>query len=351
MSKRQMRSMLKSMAGGGPVELTSPLASVKKLARLAFVAQQFGYEYADAGHGGSQGNALKLLIVPDPSPQARARAAQNWAQYPNAHDGFSLPPLVPDAFELLKTRITFDLTGRQAEKRVGYGALGATAGCAVLGVRLGGTGADFGVAAAVWVVLMAVCGAGFAVNRRRNAASGARLKAAGFAPVTDATGRLRYLPPGVGAGAGTGAGQGRNPYGAGLPAQAPPQAPAHAPAQPPYVPYGTAPAAAPGYGYPQTYPQAQPGPYAQAQPQPGAYAQPQPGAYPDPHPQPGAYAQPHPHAQPHPQPTPYAQPQPYPPQYPHSPQASQAPQAARAPQAPSYPQAQPPAPYGPPPQG
>ena len=102
MSKRQMRSMLKSMAGGGPVELTSPLASVKKLARLAFVAQQFGYEYADAGHGGSQGNALKLLIVPDPSPQARARAAQNWAQYPNAHDGSSLPPLVPDAFELLQ---------------------------------------------------------------------------------------------------------------------------------------------------------------------------------------------------------------------------------------------------------
>ncbi|MFF6800589.1 hypothetical protein [Streptomyces sp. NPDC012616] len=339
MSKRQMRSMLKSMAGGGPVELTSPLASVKKLARLAFVAQQFGYEYADAGHGGSQGNALKLLIVPDPSPQARARAAQNWAQYPNAHDGFSLPPLVPDAFELLKTRITFDLTGRQAEKRVGYGALGATAGCAVLGIRLGGTGADFGVAAAVWVVLMAVCGAGFAVNRRRNAASGARLKAAGFAPVTDATGRLRYLPPGAGAGAG--AGQGRNPYGAGLPAQAPPQAPAHAPAQPPYGPYGTAPAAAPGYGYPQ----AQPGPYPQAQP----------GPYPDP--QPGAYAQHHPHAQPHRQPTPYAQPQPYPPQYPHSPQASQvpqapqAPQAARAPQAPSYPQAQPPAPYGPPPQG
>ncbi|MDX5564491.1 hypothetical protein PYK79_15680, partial [Streptomyces sp. ID05-04B] len=227
MSKRQMRSMLKSMAGGGPVELTSPLASVKKLARLAFVAQQFGYEYADAGHGGSQGNALKLLIVPDPSPQARARAAQNWAQYPNAHDGFSLPPLVPDAFELLRTRITFDLTGRQAEKRMGYGALGATAGCAVLGIRLGATGADFGVAAAVWVALMALCGVGFAVNRRRNATSGARLKAAGFAPVTDATGRLRYLPPGVGAG--TGAGHGGNPYGAGLPARTPPSGPPNPP--------------------------------------------------------------------------------------------------------------------------
>ncbi|MGQ4362681.1 hypothetical protein [Streptomyces sp. SAS_272] len=366
MSKRQMRSMLKSMAGGGPVELTSPLASVKKLARLAFVAQQFGYEYADAGHGGSQGNALKLLIVPDPSPQARARAAQNWAQYPNAHDGFSLPPLVPDAFELLRTRITFDLTGRQAEKRMGYGALGATAGCAVLGIRLGATGADFGVAAAVWVVLMAVCGTGFAVNRRRNAASGARLKAAGFTPVTDATGRLRYLPAGVGAGAG--AGPGRNPYGAGLPAQAP--------ASPPSGPYGAAPAAAPGYGYPyqpqqpqqpqqpphphqqpQPYQQShhqppqpyqhQPGPYSQHDPQPDPYAghqhqqQPQPGPYAQPQPQP------HPQHQPPQQPAPYGRPQPYPQQYPYSPQA---PEAPSAPQAPPYPQPQQPAPYDRPPQ-
>ncbi|MEH0444319.1 hypothetical protein QA811_11715 [Streptomyces sp. B21-102] len=386
MSKRQMRSMLKSMAGGGPVELTSPLASVKKLARLAFVAQQFGYEYADAGHGGSQGNALKLLIVPDPSPQARARAAQNWAQYPNAHDGSSLPPLVPDAFELLRTRITFDLTGRQAEKRMGYGALGATAGCAVLGIRLGATGADFGVAAAVWVVLMAVCGAGFAVNRRRNAASGARLKAAGFAPVTDATGRLRYLPPGVGTGAGTG--PGRNPYGGGTPAQAPAHAPAQTPAsppaQPPYGPYGAAPAAAPGYGYPYqpqqpTHPQQPPQPYQQshqqqppqpyqqqpdlyAQPQPGPYAQPHPqpdpyappGSYapPQPHPQPDPYTQPGPYAQPQPHPpTPYGQPQPYPQQYPYSPQAAEAPQAPPIPQAPPYPQPQQPAPYDRPPQG
>ncbi|MGW1269582.1 hypothetical protein [Streptomyces sp. NPDC002491] len=360
-----MRSMLKSMAGGGPVEVTSPLASVKKLARLAFVAQQFGYEYADAGHGGSQGNALKLLIVPDPSPQARARAARNWAQYPNAHDGFSLPPLVPDAFELLRTRITFDLTGRQADKRMGYGALGATAGCAVLGIRLGATGADFGVAAAVWVVLMAVCGAGFAVNRRRNAASGARLKAAGFTPVTDATGRLRYLPPGTGAGAA--AGPGANPYGGALPPQAPVHAPAHAPAQapaqtsaappaqPPYGPYGAAPAAAPGYGYPQQpyqptpyQPTAyqEPQPYQNPHQQPDPYGQPgpyvQPGPYDQPQPQSGPSGQHPPHSQHQPAPEPYPDPQSYPQpqQYPYSPQAP------HVPQVPPYPQSQPPAPYG-----
>jgi hypothetical protein len=348
--KRQMRSMLKSMAGGGPVELTSPLASVRKLARLAFVAQEFGYEYADAGHGGSRGNALKLLIVPDPSPQARARAAQNWARYPNAHDGSSLPPLVPQAFELLRTRITFDLTGRHAEKRIGYGALAATAACAVLGIRLGATGDDFGVAAAVWVVLMAACGAGFAVNRRRNAAAGARLKAAGFDPVTDATGRLRYLPPPPGTEAA--AGPGHNPYGGGRPAQPPAHAPAPPPtppAQPPYSPgspsdpYGTVPAAAPGYGYPQQ--PHQPMPYQQPEPyrQPQAYAQPQPYQQPQPYAQPDPYAQPGPYAQP--------QPQPHPDTYPHSAQAPDASQAPQTPQAPPCPPPRPPAPYGRQPQG
>ncbi|MFI5796137.1 hypothetical protein [Streptomyces sp. NPDC051677] len=287
MSKRQVQNMLRLMAGGEPVELTSPMASVKKLARLAFVAQQFGYEYADVRQGGSRGSALKMLIVPDPAPQARARAAQNWAQYPNASDGVSLPPVVPDAFELLKARINFDLTGKSAEKRMGYGALGVTAGCAILGVRLGGTSTDFIAAAVAWVVLMGVFGIGFVVTRHRNAKFAARLQAAGFAPMTDGTGRVRYLPPGATAG------YGQNPYGA--------------------VPTGGG-----GYGHPQPQPHQpqahqpqphqQPGPYGQQQPypQPGPYGQQQP------YPQPGPYGQ----QQPYPQPQAQPYPQPYP-QQPH----------------------------------
>lgn len=59
------------------------MATMRKLTRLAFIAQQFGYEYADVWQGsGPRGNGCVILIVPDPSPQARARAAQNWARYP-----------------------------------------------------------------------------------------------------------------------------------------------------------------------------------------------------------------------------------------------------------------------------
>ncbi|MEU7471710.1 hypothetical protein AB0A94_24845 [Streptomyces sp. NPDC044984] len=279
MSKRQTRKMLQLMASGEPVELTSAMASVKKLAGLAFVAQQFGYEYADVRQGGGNNSQLKMLIVPDHSPQARARAAQNWAQYPNAGDGVSVPPLVPDAFELLKARINFDLTGKSAEKRMGYGALGVSIGCVILAYRLGGTSSDFVISAVIWLALMAVFGIGLVVTRKRNAKFAARLQAAGFAPVTDETGRVRYLPPG-GQAPGHGNPFGGGPYGAqgpGVPTPAPgmpapaPGMPAPAYGQQPPTPYAPP---QPGYGQLAPYgappqpPVQAPGPYAPLQSQP-----------------------------------------------------------------------------------
>ncbi|MFF4269242.1 hypothetical protein [Streptomyces sp. NPDC001536] len=292
MSKRQVQKMLRLMASGEPVELTSAMASVKKLGRLAFIAQQFGYEYADVRQSSGRNGALIMLLVPDPSPQARTRAAQNWAQYPNASDGVSVPPLVPDAVELLKARINFDLTGKNAEKRMGYGALGVSIGCVILAYRLGGTSADFVAAAVIWVLLMAVFGIGLLVTRKRNAKFAARLHAAGFMPVSDESGRVRYLPPGA-----QFPGQQGNPFAAGQYAGGP---------------YGNAPAAppTPGYGHqPQAYPQPQPQPYG-AQPAAAPYPPQQPypqQPYPQQPPAPGPYA-----AQP-----PYPQQQPYPPQQPY----------------------------------
>ena len=301
MSKRQIQNMLRLMASGEPVELTSPMASVKKLSRLAFVAQQFGYEYADVRQGGGRDTALKMMIVPDPSPQARARAAQNWAQFPNAGDGVSLPPLVPDALELLKARIQFDLTGKSAQKRMGWAAVGGTAGCAVVAVRAGGDGTAFAVAGVLWVILMAILGIGYAVTRKRNAKFAARLQAAGFAPITDETGRVRYLPPGAYA-----AQQPPGAYAPGPYAQQQPAGP-YAQQQPagPYAqqqPAGPYAAQQPAGPYVPQQPAAPyaPGPYAaQPQAQPGPYTPQQP---------------PQPYGRP---PQPYAQPQPYPQQNPH----------------------------------
>ncbi|MFD2690295.1 hypothetical protein ACFS5L_36425 [Streptomyces phyllanthi] len=295
MSKRQTRKMLQLMASGEPVEVTSAMASVKKLARLAHTAQQFGYEYADVRQGGGNSGALKMLIVPDPAPQARQRAAQNRARYPNAGDGVSLPPIVPEAFELLKARINFDLTGKSAEKRMGFGALGLTVGMAIGVARAGEDGVPFVIAS--WLGLMAILGVGFVVTRKRNARFAARLRAAGFAQVTDETGRVRYLPPG-----GQLPGHG-NPFAAAVPAPAPAPAPAPGPAPA----AGPAQAPAPGPYQAPAYQGQQPAAY----PPQGGQAGPYGGPYGDPYSQqygapqhPGQYGQP--------QPNPYAQPQPQP---------------------------------------
>ncbi|MFI7869410.1 hypothetical protein [Streptomyces salinarius] len=291
MSKRQTQKMLQLMASGEPVQLTSRMSSVKKLAKLAFVAQQFGYEYADVRQSGGNNTALTMLLLPDPNPQARTRAAQNWAQYPNAGDGVSLPPLVPDAFELLKARIKFDLTGKNAQKNMGYGALGGTVACVVIAFREGGSSDDFLISGIIWLVLMAALGIGFLATRKRNAKFAARLQAAGFMPMTDETGRVRYLPPG-----GQLPGHG-NPFGT---------APGGY-AQPAPGPYGAQPPQP--YAQPQQAPQAQQ-PYAPPQgqqpyppqqaPQQQPYAPPQPQ---QPYP-PQGYPQQNPHWQPQP-PQPY----------------------------------------------
>ncbi|QOV38002.1 hypothetical protein IM697_06265 [Streptomyces ferrugineus] len=320
MSKRQVQKMLRLIASGEPVELTSPMASVKKLARLAFIAQQFGYEYMDVRQSGGRNNALVMLIAPDPSPQARARAAQNWAQYPNASDGVSVPPLVPDAHELLKARINFDLTGRHAEKRMWWAAGGITLGFVIAVAQAGGDADAVLFAGLGWAGLMALLGVGLVVTRKRNAKFAARLQAAGFMPVTEQGGRVRYLPPGGQLpGHGNPFGGSNVPYGTQPPAggygqQQAPGPYAGQPAAP--GPYGNQPPppAPGGYGQP-----AAPGPYAAPQSQPpGPYAAPQQAQQPYGHPQ--AHPHPHPHHQPypHPQPQPQQSPQPpYPQQNPH----------------------------------
>ncbi|MET9966022.1 hypothetical protein ABZZ80_08950 [Streptomyces sp. NPDC006356] len=204
--------MLRRMVSGEPVQVTSAMASMKKLARLAFIAQQFGYEYADVRQGGGpQGNGFVMLIVPDPSPRARARAAQNRSRYPRAAEGGALPPLRPGALDLLKARISFDLATRYTEKQlIVITSVGVTALAVGLGFKLGADTTAAVVVGVVWVALMALVPLGLVVNRRYRAKYAALLQAAGFTQVTDQSGRLRYVPPG-----GQLAGHG-NPFAGGL---------------------------------------------------------------------------------------------------------------------------------------
>ncbi|MGW0952291.1 hypothetical protein [Streptomyces sp. NPDC002545] len=213
--------MLEQVRRGQRVELRLSKSSVAKAAGLACLAEQFGYEYVGAQR--VRDNKMQLLLAPDPSPQARARAAQNWAQYPNAGDGVSLPPLVPDAFELMTARITFDLTDDRDRIPLALVGVFATIGCGFCAVQVRGDRLFLVVVGILWVFFLTFSGVGFVVMGRRHARAVARLQAAGFVAVTEEGGRLRYRPPGP-----QGAGQdwqggpyGQGPYGQGPYGQGP----------------------------------------------------------------------------------------------------------------------------------
>lgn len=195
MSKKHVRKMLRKMTSGEPVQITISVTSMKGLARLAFIAQQFGYEYADLLQ--TSDNKFALLIVPDPSPQARERAAQNRARYPDASDGVLLPPVVPDAIELLKARMVVDLGSQYTDGlRIALAVFVLTAFAAAIGFRLRADTAAVVIVGIVWAALMALLPVLLVYNRRYGAKYTAQLQAAGFTPVTDRSGRLRYVPPG-----------------------------------------------------------------------------------------------------------------------------------------------------------
>ncbi|MGC0376144.1 hypothetical protein [Streptomyces sp. SAI-229] len=198
MGERRVRKMLRQMESGEPVRVVSAMGSMKKLARLASFAQQFGYEYADVRQGGgAQGKGLTMLLVPDPTPEARERAARNRARYPRAADGGELPRPAPEEFELLKARIGYDLATRYTEKqKVALSGGVFTVLALAVAVKVGAHTTGLVVVGAVWAVLMALLPVGFIVNRRYREKQTAVLRAAGLAPVTEPNGRVRYVPGG-----------------------------------------------------------------------------------------------------------------------------------------------------------
>ncbi|MFC8420964.1 hypothetical protein ACFUN7_08805 [Streptomyces sp. NPDC057236] len=182
------------MESGEPLRVTCALPTTTKLARFAAMAQEFGYAYADVRQ---QGNQCLIVIVPDPGPEARERAARNRAHHPRAAHGGELPRLAPEAVEILKARITFDVgtmcTDRQTILLAG---IAVVLPALSLGLLLGSGATAVVLAVVLWAALMALVPVGLAVSRRHRTRYAAVLRAAGFTPVTEPDGRLRYVPPG-----------------------------------------------------------------------------------------------------------------------------------------------------------
>lgn len=303
MSDQRIRKMLQEMVGSDAVAVSSPMASVKKGAALAHVAEQFGFTYAGARQHGYRNSQLSVVLVRDPRPEAEQRAAATTAQYPHAGGGGPVPglqqgtlkplPEAQPAVDLLKARITFDITGKGAEKRILLGMAAVVAGCLIGAVvKGGGTGGAFFGYGVVAVLLCAVLGGGLLWTRSRNSTAERLLQSAGLQQTRDDAGHVRYVWPGL------------QPPGQAAGREHPGRSQPYPPQQYPYqqnpqAPYGQQPQAQPysqqqgapqQYGqqpYPQQYgqqqyPQQQPPqvPPQQYPPQPGGYQQPQQQPYP-----------------------------------------------------------------------
>ncbi|MEV0598882.1 hypothetical protein AB0I82_06195 [Streptomyces sp. NPDC050315] len=191
MSTGQVRTMVSLMAQGAPVEVTSRWGTASKLARLAHLGEQFGYQYADAGY---VNRGTQLLMVPDPQPQARQRAQQAWAQFPQAASGGPVPPLPALAPELLKAQVDFDLSGRHNEKRRLLAIIPITVIVLIQLMRDGGDSAVFWVP--FWALAVCLAVGMVFYTRKRHATYEAQLQQAGYVQVLDPTGRVHYFPAG-----------------------------------------------------------------------------------------------------------------------------------------------------------
>ncbi|WP_329404899.1 hypothetical protein [Streptomyces melanogenes] len=168
------------------------------MTQLALVAEQFGYIYMDL-HMNSEERYFTMLLLPDHSGHARARAAANWARYPHAADGRSLPPDEPEVRELLKARMLTDL-GRQysTRHRAVLALVPALLATLELWNEFGPENRTAGIvlASGSLVLFSALVLLGIAYARRDSTKYTRKLEAAGFTAVTDRNGRRRYYPPG-----------------------------------------------------------------------------------------------------------------------------------------------------------
>ncbi|MFD5370225.1 hypothetical protein [Streptomyces sp. NPDC127103] len=193
MGNRLERKMLRLLAGGEPVALGASSASFKKLARLAFLAEQFGYEYADLRR---KDRGFTLHLEPDLRPRARELAAENRRRYPRAAEGGPLP--VPDAgtIALFRARMMSDVKRAASLENLAYVGLAFIISAVGVGFEFGDDrAAAFTIAGVVVAAEAAFITALLLWGRRANRTAAALLEAAGFTRVPDERGRLRYVPP------------------------------------------------------------------------------------------------------------------------------------------------------------
>ncbi|CAL9535569.1 hypothetical protein [Streptomyces sp. enrichment culture] len=201
--EKHITAVMRQVASQDVVELDHPYAKAQTVASLAYIAEAYGFRYADARlEGDPQHKSLHVYLVRDDDDRARQRAAANAAAFPQAGAGGAVPGMRPGTLtplpeaeaevDLLRALIRFDTAGAAGDPKKFLTMSWAIPLVLVpLGVLTGKHLVLFPLAAALPVLLLVA----LRINVRKRAKLAERLEAAGCTPVRDQQGRERYVRP------------------------------------------------------------------------------------------------------------------------------------------------------------
>ncbi|MGV9456649.1 hypothetical protein [Streptomyces sp. NPDC003635] len=198
---RHVTALMRQLASQDVVELVHPFAEWETVGALAYIAECYGFAYADLHHVGKQ-KMLCVRMVRDADPRALQRAAANAAAFPQAGAGGPVPGMyqgsltpVPAAqpdVDLITTLIRYDALGAAGNRKQ---LLTMAWAFPLLFVLLAALTGKFAVLLTLAALTPAFLLITLRVNEARRAKLAQRLTAAGCTPVRDEQGRQRFVRP------------------------------------------------------------------------------------------------------------------------------------------------------------
>ncbi|MFG2128163.1 hypothetical protein ACGFNV_10225 [Streptomyces sp. NPDC048751] len=198
---RHIPALMRQIATQDTIELVHPFAEWPTFGALAYIAECYGYRYADVRLVGKH-KIAHVYLVPDPSPWARQRAAANWAAFPDPGPGRPVPGMylgsitpVPEAqkdVDLITTLIRYDGLGAAANRKQ---LLTMAWAFPLLFLFLAVVTGKYVVLLPLAVLLPAFLLLALRVNAARRAKLATQLTAAGCTQVRDESGRERFVRP------------------------------------------------------------------------------------------------------------------------------------------------------------
>jgi hypothetical protein len=198
---RHIPALMRQLATQDVVELVHPFAEWQTFGALAYIAECYGFRYADVRLVGKH-KIAHVYLVPDGSPQAQQRAAANRAAFPDPGPGRPVPGMylgsltpVPQAqadVDLITTLIRYDALGAAANRKK---LLTMAWAFPLLFLLLAVLTGEYAVLVPLAVLLPAFLLGALRVNTARRAKLAEHLTAAGCTPVRDEAGRERFVRP------------------------------------------------------------------------------------------------------------------------------------------------------------